>query len=294
MKKIFELLIIFGSVLCSSVQLESSGFFSFSPHRKLGKLRIIGGEAVEPPNKYPFQAALYIYYGDLVALCGGSLINEKWVLTAAHCIEKNPSKVEVLLGAYNQSQDHENSRQIFLSQALFIHKDWDKRTLQNDIGLIKLPDSASFNKNVGLIQVASGTSKYDGQTGTILGWGITESGRESDVLMQVNVRIMSNAECRHSDPAYSSVIKSSHLCTDGTDIKSSCSGDSGGPLIVGNTLVGLVSFGPSNCLLGYPSVFTRLTSFYPWINETMQVNSSQHISASIAIIGLWLVSLFLF
>ncbi|CAG9835695.1 unnamed protein product [Diabrotica balteata] len=233
---------------------------------KTTTLRIIGGNDVTP-NSYPFQAALFIYYKSKTNLCGGSLIDEEWILTAAHCVDNDPIKIVVKLGLHNVYDNQGSTVQIYESKRYFKHSKWDEKTLQNDIALIKLPTNATLNKYVNLIKIGDNID-YSGRVGTVLGWGKTNDGEISTNLKEVNVNVLTNQACKAVHREFNEIIVSTHLCTSGQGIKGSCSGDSGGPLIVDGVQIGLVSFGPENCMLGYPSVFTRVSSFASWITST--------------------------
>ena len=83
----------------------------------------------------------------------------------------------------------------------------------------------------------------------------------SSVLNEVDLEVISNEECEE----VFGPLESSILCTSGDGNTGTCSGDSGGPLVIGNTLIGITSFGVEDCAGGYPSAFTRVTSFVNWL-----------------------------
>lgn len=227
--------------------------------------RIIGGDIAEP-NQYPFQVALYIYINSATYFCGASLITNEWVVTAAHCVEDATSFV-LLLGAHNLSAVEDN-RITYTSTEYVIHEDWDSYWLRNDVALIKLPEAVTLNSYINTVQLASGSNTYSGDTSRVLGWGVTTLGSVSDVLRYVDAEVMTNEACAAYEE-YSSYIVSHHLCTAGNGTVGSCNGDSGGPLLVDGIQVGIVSFGVNDCAASYPSVYTRVTDFYSWINTTI-------------------------
>ena len=119
---------------------------------------------------------------------------------------------------------------------------------------------------------ADANNDYAGATGRISGWGLTDGfGHElSDVLNYVDVEVISNREC---EDIFGSLLDSI-VCTSGSQGTGSCSGDSGGPLVVDGVQIGIVSFGILFCFPGFPSAFTRTTSFLDWIenNTDVQIN----------------------
>nr|QGT40994.1 Chy3a [Tomicus yunnanensis] len=227
--------------------------------------RIIGGN-VATANEYPYQVALYVYIQRMLYFCGGTLITQQWVLTAAHCAESATSIV-IILGSHNLAEE-EDSRLVYNTTTFIIHENWDADTLQNDIALIKLPKNIALTSYINTVPVANGSDLLEGLTGRCLGWGKTLLGSLSDVLRYVDVEVISNDNCSaYSD--YTEYILDQHLCTSGAGIVGSCNGDSGGPLVVDGTQVGIVSFGASDCAAGLPSVFARTTMFYDWINHNI-------------------------
>lgn len=104
-----------------------------------------------------------------------------------------------------------------------------------------------------------------GSTARISGWGLTDGfgGSLSDVLNYVDVKVISNADCA----AIFNIVRDSNVCTSGDDATGSCNGDSGGPLVVNGVQIGIVSFGVQYCFAGYPSAFTRVSSYLDWIKS---------------------------
>ncbi|CAG9814998.1 unnamed protein product [Phaedon cochleariae] len=234
--------------------------------------RIIGGADVEP-HSYPFQAILFATYEKETSFCGGTLIDRRWILTAAHCVDSNPKYIDIFLGAHNLTNlGAKDTIQTFRSKSYRKHADYDNESLVNDIAIIRLPKDAILNEYVNVVPISNGTNTYAGEYGTILGWGKTDDGSVSDTLKGVTVEVISNEACRSINPAYEIVVES-HVCVSGEGPRGSCGGDSGGPLLVKGTQIGLVSFGADNCTLGMPSVFTRLSRYNDWIVENMNSNS---------------------
>ncbi|XP_063599845.1 chymotrypsin BI-like [Penaeus indicus] len=221
--------------------------------------RIVGGVEATP-HSWPHQAALFI---DDMYFCGGSLISNEWVLTAAHCMD-GAGFVEVVLGAHN-IRENEASQVSIVSTDFFTHENWNSWLLTNDIALIRLPSPVSTNSNIKTVRLPSSDVSV-GTTVTPTGWGrpSDSAGGISDVLRQVNVPVMTNNEC---DSVYG-IVGDGVVCIDGTGGKSTCNGDSGGPLNLNGMTYGITSFGSSaGCEKGYPAAFTRVHYYLDWIEQ---------------------------
>ncbi|KAI4466674.1 chymotrypsin-related [Holotrichia oblita] len=227
--------------------------------------RIVGGNEVEAHSR-PYQAALLLQHSDGTFFCGGSLISRKFVLTAAHCVE-GVTSAEVILGAHQFRENEEG--QIRLHATKFhIHNGWNKWFLINDIAIIELDEEVKLTNTIQLISLPNRLdvgNNFANNDAVVSGWGLDsdQSTVVSPVLREVEVNVMRKFRC---NIRYLGVIQDSHICTAGTGGVGSCSGDSGGPLVIGNKQIGIVSFGLAlGCEIGWPSVYTRVTSFLDWI-----------------------------
>ncbi|XP_037958545.1 brachyurin-like [Teleopsis dalmanni] len=229
------------------------------------------------PKQFPYQAGLLLYVEGGAAWCGGTLISDRYIVTAAHCTDSLTTGVDVYLGAYNRLDRSEPGQQIIFTPKKYVtvHEEWDPEAIRNDISLIKLPEAITFND---YIQPASlpkyspddDYSTYEDQLAIASGWGRTsdQATGVTDVLEWIESPIMKNNICSRW---YLGSIKSSQICIKTTGGVSTCNGDSGGPLVLddgSNTLIGATSFGIAlGCETGWPGVFTRITYFLKWIDE---------------------------
>jgi len=237
--------------------------------------RIIGGkDAVK--NSWPFIVAL-LNRGH--QFCGGSLLDSTHILTAAHCVAHMDSwdvaRLEVALGMHTlRPIDPAALRKKV--RRVTRHKGFDSRTLYNDIALLTLDSPIQFSSTMSPVCLPnSATSdKYANQEAAVIGWGaIKEGGSQPSVLQQVTVRIQTNDECKknYGNDAPGGIVD--HFLCAANPGRDSCSGDSGGPLIVQNgpgsqwVQAGIVSWGIGCGLAPYPGVYTRVTSFMQWINK---------------------------
>ncbi|XP_047486669.1 chymotrypsin BII-like [Penaeus chinensis] len=222
-----------------------------------GTGRIVGGtEAV--PNSWPHQVALFI---DGMYFCGGSLISNEWVLTAAHCMD-GAGFVDVVMGAHNIRQN-EATQVSMTSTDFFTHEHWNSHSLTNDLALIKLPSPVQFNDFIGAVKLPSSDVAV-GTTVTPTGWGrpSDSAGGISDILRQVDVPIMDTADCS----AVYGHLGNGIVCIDAAGGKGTCNGDSGGPLNLNGVTYGITSFGSSaGCEVGYPDAFSRVFFYLDWI-----------------------------
>lgn len=249
--------------------------------------RIVGGN-IATSGQFPYTVALHMRQGNQNFICGGALIRFNWVLTAAHCLYRM-ERVEVIVGAVNRisgsrvfSQTIRNSGSE--ARDLILHRNYNHRTLANDIALIRLRnarESILNHPNAGVILLPileDSAVDLTGRNSTVSGFGLTGDGQPpSNVLRFITVPIISNAECART---FGNGVLSSNLCVSTISGRSPCQGDSGGPLttmLSGNrsVVVGVVSFGSNRCQAGHPVAFARVTSFNDWILR--HVNSGNYI-----------------
>ncbi|KAK7869888.1 hypothetical protein R5R35_006690 [Gryllus longicercus] len=231
--------------------------------------RIINGNTASR-GQFPYQAALYL---NGVSFCGGSLISTRWILTAAHCAS-GISRFTVYLGAQNL-QVNEAGRLVISTTSKIVHSGYNGNTLNNDIAVINLNQDVSLSSYIQPIRFASGSATYAGITARVSGWGRTsDTSGVSNTLNYADLSIITNTVCSQT---FGSIIVSSTLCASTASGRSTCNGDSGGPLINPSTgtQIGIVSFGSSaGCTKGYPVGFARVTSFASWITSNTGVASA--------------------
>ncbi|XP_057568090.1 kallikrein-7-like [Hippopotamus amphibius kiboko] len=212
-----------------------------------------------PTGFQPWQVALL--EGNQLQ-CGGVLVNEQWVLTAAHC----------RLSAYNVHMGSEQLGRGWKIRATksFRHPGYSKQTYDNDLMLVKLNSRARLSDSVQKVNLPS-RCEPPGTECTVSGWGTTTSPAVTfpEKLMCADVTLISSEDCRK---VYGDALGNSTLCAGNTDSSSNvCKGDSGGPLMCRGTLQGLVSWGRSPCgLINEPGVYTQVCKYVDWINDTMR------------------------
>ncbi|KAH8396489.1 hypothetical protein KR222_011365, partial [Zaprionus bogoriensis] len=245
--------------------------FFFDTLRQQGRI-ISGTQAVA--GQFPWQVILKRDEWDDL-LCGGSIISAQWVLTAGHCCYGRDS-LYLIFGSIQL--DNESAQSMTATQ-LYVHPNYNDK-MNNDVALVQLPQSLIFSSSVqpiALVARAQANNSYVGTQATIAGFGLIDDEYldYSQTLLYAQVQIIANDKCLTIFGA--SVVLDSTICADGYagSNMSTCSGDSGGPLITYNSntgtwvQIGINSFvAQDQCTVGLPSGYVRLTSFLDYISET--------------------------
>ncbi|XP_064546279.1 serine protease 3-like [Drosophila montana] len=235
--------------------------------------RITNGKTATE-GQFPYQVGLSFSGSSGSWWCGGSIIDNQWVLTAAHCTS-GASSVTIYYGALQRT--NAKLTQTVSSSNFKQHTSYNSIVLSNDISLIQTPTVAftAYINKIQLPAVASSYSTYAGEKATASGWGKTSDSATSvtNVLQYQTFDVVSVATCQAT---YGSLTASSKVICIATPNKSStCNGDSGGPLVLESSgkLIGVTSFvSSSGCESGLPAGFTRVTSFLDWIKTNSGVS----------------------
>nr|XP_046270396.1 prostasin-like [Scatophagus argus] len=212
--------------------------------------------------------------------CGGTLINNQWVLTAAQCIvSTSTSSYTIVLGRQNQNLPSLNEVSSKVSKVI-VHPSYNEKTFNNDIALMQLSSPVVFTDYIRPVCLAAAGSEYNaGTTCWITGWGHIKTGTplpSPGKLQEVEVSVVSNTECN----AVYGIITSNMMCTGSSKGgKGTCAGDAGGPLVRKYdsrwVQAGVGSFvSAAGCALPkLPSGFARVSQYQSWIKS--QITSNQ-------------------
>ncbi|KAL1506477.1 hypothetical protein ABEB36_005837 [Hypothenemus hampei] len=259
--------------------------------------KIFNGETTAL-DEFPWMAVIEYRKsnGQKQIACGGSLINPRYVLTAAHCITglvltKIGQPINVRLGEYDTSSPNRdcftrngveycNQEEINAKiEQLIPHPKYSESTRYHDIGLIRLNRNIPYSDYIQPICLPEPThNSRTGHLSIVAGWGKTEKGTNSNIKLKLQVPITDQNSCSRIFGRYDLNITNRQVCAGGLDGKDSCKGDSGGPLM--RTLPsddsrwmleGVVSFGYTYCgTEGIPGVYTKVSKYVAWIHNTVE------------------------
>merc|ERR1712179_411716 len=248
--------------------------------------RIVGGSEARQ-GAWPWAVILgrSRFGGSFQVMCGGTLVDEDTIVTAAHCFDSVPGQQGpnmVRLGDHDITTTSDGATPVDISIARSIqHPGWNSNTLSDDIAIVKLSRPVTYSRN---IRRACLPDSYKGQDlpsllrnspPTIIGWGSTFSGGgPQNRLRQAKVPMVTQQSCASAYAAISRVtIGATKLCA-GDGRRDTCNGDSGGALLsntLGNSyaVVGVTSFGVDCAREDFPGVYTRVDQYLPWIRQHM-------------------------
>ncbi|KAK2829444.1 hypothetical protein Q7C36_017434 [Tachysurus vachellii] len=245
-------------------------------------IKIVGGTNAVP-GAWPWQVS--IQERDL-HFCGGSLINERWVLTAAHCFPSfSLLGVTANLGLTNLEGPNPNKQQRTIAE-LIRHPRYNINN-DNDIALLQLTSPVTFTNYIRPTCLAATKSDFPNRTNVwVTGWGDIKSNVElpsPQTLQEVKVPIVSNSDCATSYG--NDIITYNMMCAGLSEGgKDSCQGDSGGPMVFKHNTTwvqaGIVSFGRGCALPNFPGVYTRVSQYQDWINSIIKTKQPGFIAVS--------------
>jgi len=235
--------------------------------------RIVNGFDADE-GEWPWIAALL---NNGRQFCGGSLIDNKHILTAAHCVASmsryEVANLRIRLGDYKIKTNGETEIWESKAERVVRHKEFSQNTLHKDVAIITMEDEVPASlKHVSPVCLPDHHEQYTARTATVIGWGsLRENGAQPDTLQEMTVKIWDNKECSetYGNAAPGGIMD--HMLCAGKQGKDSCSGDSGGPMQIGTgnvwSQIGIVSWGIGCGKSFYPGVYTRVTEVKDWIDR---------------------------
>ncbi|XP_055308748.1 trypsin-7-like [Sitodiplosis mosellana] len=256
-----KLLLVINILMIGSTLLASANPLS---HRDYPSNAIVGGfETTIDEN--PWQVSVQY---ESQHSCGGSIIRNKWVLSAAHCSGDDLNAFSIRVG----STFHRHGGSIIKMKRIVSHPNFNSTSTNFDFALLKLAESLKFTDKIQPIALLNADAVVeDGTPSLVTGWGLTQNPNESNEgLRGVIVPIVNQEYCKS---LYEGGITDQMICA-GYDEggKDSCQNDSGGPLSIKiendtASLIGVVSFGNGCAKPKSPGVYARVSSIRPWIKS---------------------------
>ncbi|KAJ0176084.1 hypothetical protein K1T71_008258 [Dendrolimus kikuchii] len=234
--------------------------------------RIVGG-SITDISVTPYQVGLIVQlFWVFDSVCGGSLISNTRIITAAHCNNDGSGNIARYFTAVLGSNTIYRGGVRLTTTDVVMHPQWTPSTVANDIAILRI-NFVAYTDVIQPIALPSGNeinNLFVGWTALASGFGLTVDGgmiATSQRLSSVNLPVITNADCA---PVYGPFVHASNICTSGAGGRGTCSGDSGGPLVVTSNnrriLIGVTSYGAAaGCSIGLPAAFARVTSYISWL-----------------------------
>ncbi|RVE46735.1 hypothetical protein evm_008598 [Chilo suppressalis] len=233
--------------------------------------RITNGNVTDI-SRIPYQVGLVIQVLFIFqSVCGGSLISNTRVITAAHCHHDGQITAQLHTVVLGSNTLFSGGVRVSTTN-IAMHPQWNPSTASNDIAVLRINHVAYSNVIQPIALPIGVNNTFVGSFGLASGFGRTADGAQGNILQtqrvsSVSLRIITNQECAG---VFGQFVLNSNICTSGEGGRSVCQGDSGGPLAVTSNnqtyLAGVTSFGAAaGCTLGFPAAFARVTSFQSWV-----------------------------
>lgn len=240
--------------------------------------RIVGGTMTQP-GEYPWMVSVHEKHGyRFKHICGGTILNENYIVTAAHCIDypTSPRRYQIYTGVHKLSKKYREPAASYKISQVIVHEDYDKDTWENDIALLRTKEPIEIEGSSGYVNgiCLPYSDKDPNGWSFVAGWGYTkQDGEISDILKVTKLPLVTRKICNDAYEAGDYPILDTQICA-GVVGKDSCQLDSGGPLMQKSKkgvyqLIGIVSYGIGCGQPDYPGVYTKVSSFMDWLEENM-------------------------
>lgn len=239
-------------------------------------------------GEFPWMARLrYRTPAGLNYLCGASIISQRYILTAAHCVAKLPagySLYSVVVGEQNTETDPDceddfcnNDRREVFFEDFIVHESYDRPRFSNDIAIIRLSEDLSFASDYVkpvCLPITSDRLNYNVAKLIVAGWGTTENQTQATDLLKAPLTVVPISDCRTALKL--NTATDDQICAKGKGMTDSCKGDSGGPLMFPferYIQFGVVSAGAKGCgelSESKPGIYVRVQNYMKWILDNMR------------------------
>uniref|UniRef100_A0A336M6F9 CSON009877 protein n=1 Tax=Culicoides sonorensis TaxID=179676 RepID=A0A336M6F9_CULSO len=240
-------------------------------HREYPHMAAIGDNSIEVEGVEDY----------ILWFCGGSLISENFVITAAHCIvtENTISPKIVKFGALNFDVDEPSAKTYEIEQAI-AHPEYVRQFVYHDIGLLKLKENVKLDFNIRPICLPPSDASREFKSIWATGWGKKKGEGYEGILQKLQLPLVTESQCGMTytpkrTKRLPNGLNGKILCYGAIRGKDTCPGSSGGPIQVTSRnvycsyyLVGITSAGV-RCTEGYPGLFTKVSEYLDWIEDTV-------------------------
>ncbi|XP_018311381.1 uncharacterized protein [Mycetomoellerius zeteki] len=208
---------------------------------------------------YPYHVSIQIAG---LHVCSGAFIHESWIMTAASCVfSAKSSTVSVRVRSSYTSTDGD----VLEIDNIVVHENFDKYVYLNDIALMKLKSPAEFGEKLLPVALPENEKLQHGAHCVVTGWKRTQGTNPSGALLAATaVAIVNQRTCKAMMPSYKP-LSEDMLCANATRSSERCQGDLGAPLVSEQMLIGILSYGLGCDTRIHPDVYTRVSSYLPWI-----------------------------
>jgi len=216
--------------------------------------QIVGGDRASIADH---SYTVFLTTADGFQYCGGTLVENDKVVTAAHCgVGRKPADIVVVGGREDKESDAGTTSAV---NEIWVHPDYRDVRSGADVAVLTLDQQLPY-QTLDLVRADDADAYEPGVVATILGWGRTAAdGESSRFLLKAEVPVIADASCQKSYPAYKpAAMTCAGVEKGGVD---TCQGDSGGPLIVDGKLAGITSWGEGCAAAGKPGVYTRVAAY---------------------------------
>lgn len=228
--------------------------------------RIVGGSPAVDHSEYSYSVAYLTHQnGRLQFQCGGSVLTKNFILSAAHCVNNEKSEGVVRAG----SLEKDTGGELVNIKKSIIHEKFNRQLIVYDFVLFLLDTPLQLSSTISTVSLPYPDLRIpNGSTFTVTGWGLLgEGSKSSNKLMAVELRKSSEEDCKSVYREEDIQVTDVHICAEGDPGKDTCNGDSGGGLVYGSMIVGVVSYGIGCSRPGVPGIYGDVRRVLSWINE---------------------------